>query len=126
MCNKLLSALVACVGVAIGNAAAAAQITAVPPAEYRPGPEAKAAPAELLTAPDLPSYAITLPEPTATEKAQLASPPAAKGSKRDATTSGKGRPLKIGFTRIVSPAASSIPMTSLAWQVMPDGGSAAR
>jgi hypothetical protein len=62
------------------------------------------------------AHAIALPSPDATEGATLKAAPAA----------GKRAPLKIGFTREIPMQARRIELSSLTWNVLPDGRRAAQ
>ncbi len=64
-------------------ASAQVPITAVPPADYRGRPVAKAAPAEMTLPRAAPALRIALPEPTAAERASLKT--------RNATKAASGR-----------------------------------
>jgi len=102
--------------------AGAATITAVPPAVYQPAPTAKALDAEtLLTPASAPQYVLTLPAPTADEKSVLKAASQTRNAKGLPTTSGKGRPLEIGFPRTLVTGDGRLDMDSLPWQAVSDG-----
>ena len=100
-------------------------ITAVPPADYRGRPVAKAAPAEMTLPRVAPALRIALPEPTAAERASLRTRNATKAASGRKATGLKG-PLALAFPRSVPAGAESIELDRLQWQALADGSHAAR
>ena len=109
----------------IGDVFAAAPVTAVPPAEYRPSLAVpKSAPATLAATA---SRRITLAAPTDKElaalKAKNAAPPSRRTKRVDPK---KGRPLAVGFPRAIPSASREIALSSLDWQTLEDGSRVSR
>jgi hypothetical protein len=110
----------------IGDAYAAAPVTAVPPAEYRPSMAVpKAAPAAL--AATTASRRIALAAPTDKElavlKAKNAKPSSGRATRVDPK---KSRALAIGFPRAIPAASKQIALSSLDWQTLEDGSRVSR
>ena len=103
----------------------ASPVTAVPPADLRAGPAAKATAGNGLLAPNAASYRIALPEPTAAERASLAVRNAPSSMRGEKASKLKG-PLALAFPRDVPATSRSIPLATLAWQTLSDGSHAAR
>ena len=110
----------------IGDAYAAAPVTAVPPAEYRPSMAVpKAAPATL--AATTASRRIALAAPTDKELAVLKAKNAKPSSRRATRVDPKkSRALAIGFPRAIPAASKQIALSSLDWQTLEDGSRVSR
>ena len=108
----------------IGDAYAAAPVTAVPPAEYRPSMAVpKAAPATL--AATTASRRIALAAPTDKELAVLKAKNAKPSSRRATRVDPKkSRALAIGFPRAIPAASKQIALSSLDWQTLEEIGRA--
>ena len=99
-------------------------ITAVPPAAFRPPTTEKAAVATMLLPQATPALRITLPEPTAVERATLRDRNAPPGGQRNKATEQKG--LAVAFPRNIPAGSQVVALSSLHWQALADGGRAAR
>ncbi len=100
-------------------------ITSVPPADFRQRAVEKSAPAKFLLAPAAPVWRVTLPEPTAAERAALKArnaAPALPGAKANRL---KGR-LALAYPRDVPAASASMALDQLSWQTLADGSHAAK
>jgi hypothetical protein len=127
-CRRLLPLLAVLVAASVGGTAIA-QITSVPPAAYLPPPLPKSAAVERLLPVDAPRRVVVLPAPDSNERASLKAvnaTPAAAGKLGPGAVTGKGRPLAIGYGRLVPAADRTIYGSKLTWQALADGGSAAR
>ena len=127
-CRRLLPLLAVLVAASVGGTAIA-QITSVPPATYLPPPLPKSAAVERLLPVDAPRRVVVLPAPDSNERASLKAvnaTPAAAGKLGPGAVTGKGRPLAIGYGRLVPAADRTIYGSKLTWQALADGGSAAR
>ena len=99
-------------------------ITAVPPAAFRPPTTEKAAVATMLLPQATPALRITLPEPTAVERATLRDRNAPPGGQRNKATEQKG--LAVAFPRDIPAGSQVVALSSLHWQALADGGRGAR
>jgi len=111
----------------IGDASAAGNILAAPPATYRPT-EAVPKAAATLVAPDAAAYRVALPAPSEAERESLKAQNAKRAEQRRVgrPTSIKSRPIAIGYPRELPSASRTIVLSDLAWKALPDGGRAAR
>ncbi len=122
------AALALMLGTSLGAAAAGTTpITAVPPAEFRPGVSEKSTPVALLLPADAPAARITLAEPSLAERGALktANAAGARAGAKAFAQADKGAPLAVGFGRSVPAAARTVALDALAWQRLPDGSRAA-
>ena len=94
-------------------------ITAVPPAAFRPPTTEKAAVATMLLPQATPALRITLPEPTAVERATLRARNASPGGQRNKATEQKG--LAVAFPRNIPAGSQVVALSSLHWQALADG-----
>lgn len=104
---------------------AAAPVTSVPPADYRPPMAEKAAPAQFLLPPAAPALRVALPEPTPAERATLK----ARNAQAPAGAAKAGNlkgPLALAFPRDVPASGSAIALSQLQWQSLADGSRAAK
>jgi lysyl endopeptidase len=110
----------------IGDAYAAAQVTAVPPAVYRPANAVQKSASEGLAA-NAASRRIVLSKPTDKELAVLKAKNTAPASRRNARVDPKkGSAVAIGFPRAIPAASKAIVLASLDWQTLEDGSRVAR
>lgn len=111
----------------IGDMSAAANVVAVPPADYRPTPATPKA-ANALVASDVPVRRIALAAPTEGERESLKAMNAKRAEHHRAgrSTPAKSRPLAIGYPRELPEGSRTVLLAGLAWKALPDGGRAAR
>ena len=112
---------IALVSLAGAVSVAAAQITAVPPAENLANTAIRSVAAEMLLQDGTPARTIELGAltPAETSKAATTSTVASRAHK-------PGVPLRIGIPRTVPASAASIRLVDLPWQPIAGGGTAAR
>jgi len=127
---KALAAALGAVAIAglsgIGDALAAAPVTAVPPAEYRPTnvvPKSEPSTLASTTA----SRRIALAAPTDKELAVLKAKNATSSSRRTTRVDPKkSRALAIGFPRALPAASKQVALASLDWETLEDGSRVSR
>jgi lysyl endopeptidase len=100
-------------------------VTAVPPADLRPGATQKSAVAQFVLPATARGLRVALPEPTPAERATLKARNASAASGATKAGNLKG-PLALAFPRNPPAGSSAISLAGLAWLSLPDGSRAAK